>query len=76
MNKLLAALALTLLSNAALADGFAPWQSRAVRPDTASDAAMVMPTGFAPWRDRDSAPDAAGSDTRFVAMPSVFRPWS
>ncbi|MEQ8231813.1 MAG: hypothetical protein RLW61_08635 [Gammaproteobacteria bacterium] len=77
MKNLFAALALALISNAASADAFAPWETRMPAVDrNDAPSAEVMPAGFAPWRDR-----AVGADmpdgVQLGAMPwSVFRPWA
>ena len=77
MKNLLIALTLSVLSSAASADAFAPWDARmpaADRVDT--QPAMVQPGGFAPWRDRSVRLDMPDG-VQLGAMPrSVFRPWS
>lgn len=81
MKTLIAAFALSLSANAAMADGFAPWNDRAVAADTPSTSvADTAPAGFAPWRDRDvrrlDAGQVSGEFRMSVNDASIFRPWS
>ena len=76
MKTLLAALTLSFASNAAMADGFAPWAMRTTQPHaTIEMPARLAPSGFAPWRER--MPPADTIDTvHFGAFgASAFRPW-
>jgi len=77
MKNLFIALALSLISTAASADAFAPWDARMPADDRADTrAAVVEPVGFAPWRDRAVRLDMPDG-VQLGAMPrSVFRPWS
>ena len=77
MKNLFIALALSLISTAASADAFAPWDARMPAVDhTDATPAMVAPSGFAPWRDRAVRLDMPDG-VQLGAMPrSVFRPWS
>lgn len=77
MKTLITAAVLALASNVVQADGFAPWETREVRPDVVTDSADVAPIGFAPWREINQLPDMPDTDVRFsVNFGSVFRPWS
>jgi hypothetical protein len=78
MKTLIAALSLSLLSNVAQADGFAPWNARTVPAEPAGAAAAVVPPiGFAPWRDLSVPADAIDTTARISANgASAFRPWS
>lgn len=77
MKTLIAALSLSLMSNLAQADGFAPWSGRALVPDAQTvPSAMTAPAGFAPWRDL--LPRTAASDDAIdvgMRAGSAFRPW-
>lgn len=77
MKTLLAALTLSFVSNAVMADGFAPWAMRAAQPHAVIQApAKVAPIGFAPWRERMPPADTIDSAVHFGATgASAFRPW-
>ncbi len=83
MNKFIIAVGFSIVTSTAMADSFAPWNSRAHEPVAATtSSAEVVTSGFAPWRDRA---------TRYEVMPpfnatpqdvpmaidfgSAFRPW-
>ncbi|MEQ8664017.1 MAG: hypothetical protein RLW62_24630 [Gammaproteobacteria bacterium] len=77
MKNLIIALSLTVLSNGAFADTFAPWETR-MAPATRADAvaARPAPSGFAPWRDRAVTIEMPDALPIGAVPPSVFRPWS
>jgi len=77
MKTLLAALTLSFISSAAMADGFAPWAMRSMQPHTAIEMpAKLTPTGFAPWRERMPPADRIDTTEHFGAIDaSAFRPW-
>ncbi len=79
MTKVLIALTLTFAAQASFAQGFSPWQDRAITHEMGSaPAANLEPTGFAPWRDRETVMDlpSAASSSMSDAFGSAFRPWS
>ena len=67
-------------SGSASADGFAPWDNRAViedAPAAVESSANVVSSRFAPWDERNVNGDAIDRDAMVVETPaSVFRPWS
>lgn len=77
MKNIIAAIALSTVANIAAADGFAPWETRAVKPDTNIEAAHdVESTGFTPWHKHTEIRDVLDTNTSFSAMPvNGFRPW-
>jgi hypothetical protein len=77
MKTLLAVLALSIVSNAAMADGFAPWAMRATQPHAIIEAPVKLaPIGFAPWRELMPPADIIDTTAHFGAIgASAFRPW-
>ncbi|MBT8446185.1 MAG: hypothetical protein KJO38_03485 [Gammaproteobacteria bacterium] len=77
MKTSLIAIALVASSSTAAADGFAPWDDRAVVDDAGATVSNSTATsGFAPWNDRDVAASSADQDAVVETPVSVFRPWS
>ena len=80
MKNLIIALTMSLASQAALAEGFAPWagHARVIDPPAAAGTGPASaPIGFAPWRERAVLPDVIDTETRFGSTGgSAFRPWT
>ncbi len=78
MKNILAATTLALVSNFAAADGFAPWETRAVPLDAPATASTtIAPAGFAPWRDHTVLREMPDAELRMSDVEgSAFRPWS
>ena len=80
MNKLIIALALTIVSGTSFANGFSPWEDRTTVQDIVSVSGTIdtAPAGFAPWEERVN--NAAFASEVGMAMEieagSIFRPWS
>lgn len=77
MKTLLALIALSFASHAALADGFAPWATLPALVDPASEAsAAIAPAGFAPWRERMPPTDPVDATVHLGTTDGGgFRPW-
>lgn len=81
MRNIIIAVALTFASSASFANGFSPWNERAISAasdHSISQSAAVEYTGFAPWRDRN-VQDTFNNEIGVVmdiAERNIFRPWS
>ncbi|MEM7468289.1 MAG: hypothetical protein AAF387_15570 [Pseudomonadota bacterium] len=81
MKNLVIALALTLASSASFANGFSPWENRAVNADAqvANNYEVAIDNaGFAPWRDQLATDTFANEHgiAMDIVEQNIFRPWS
>ena len=80
MKKIILTLILVGISNVSFANGFSPWDTRSVAPDTVDTLTTVknQTIGFAPWEERVN--NNAFANESGIAMEihthNIFRPWS